>query len=99
MHAKALFTIIAAQTRSIMVAAQITDDKMFKLWPEVAVTATFLNNLVPVTIGYVTQTRWEHVGHQLTSWAKKLFTFGKAGIVKEGKKEKVLDRGLTMIFV
>jgi hypothetical protein len=30
---------------------------------------------------------------------KKLCTFGKAGIVKEGKKGKVLDRGLTMMFV
>jgi hypothetical protein len=50
-HAETSFTIIAAQARSmmVMVAAQIPDDKRFKLWPEVAVPATFLNNLVPVT--------------------------------------------------
>ncbi len=62
-------------------------------------TATFLNNLVPVTIKDVTQTRWEHAGYELPSWAKNLCTFGEAGIVKEGKEGKVLDRGLTMIFV
>ncbi len=41
-HAKTLFTVIAAQarSRSMMVAVQIPDDKRFKLWPEVAVTAT-----------------------------------------------------------
>jgi hypothetical protein len=83
----------------MMVAAQILDDKRFKLWPEVAVTATFLNNLVPVTIKDVIQMQWEHAGYQRLSWAKKLCTFGKAGIVKEGKKGKVLDRGLTMMFV
>jgi hypothetical protein len=45
LHAKTLFTVIAAQARSMMVAAQIPDDRRFKLWPsEVAVLSTFLNN-------------------------------------------------------
>jgi len=75
------------------------DDKRIKFWPEEAVTATFFNNLVPVTIGEVPQTHWEHSRYQLPSWAKNLCTFNEAGIVKEGKKGKVLDRGLTMIFM
>jgi hypothetical protein len=56
LHTKTLFTVIAAHARSMMVAAQILDDKRFKLWPEVAVKATFLTNLVPMTIRDVTQT-------------------------------------------
>ncbi len=99
MQAKTLFTIIVAQARSMMVAAQILDDKRFKLLPEGAVSTTFLNNLVPVTIGDVTQARWKHAGYQLPSWAKKLCTFSEARIVKEGKKGKILHRGLTMMFV
>jgi hypothetical protein len=94
LHAKTSFTVIAAQARSMMVAVLILDDKRFKLWPEAVVTAPFFNNLVPVTIRDVTQTYWGHARYQLPSWAKNLHTFGEAGIVKEGKKGKVLDRGL-----
>jgi hypothetical protein len=98
-HAETSFTVIVAQARLMMVAVQIPDDKRFKLWSEVVVTATFLNNLLPVTIGDVTQTGWEHARYQLPILAKNLCTFGEAGIIKEGKKGKVLDRGLTMMFV
>jgi hypothetical protein len=66
-HAKTSFTVIAAQARLMMVAEQIPDGKRFKLWPEVAVTATFLNNLVPVTIGDVTQLCWKPAKYQLLS--------------------------------
>jgi hypothetical protein len=69
------------------------------LWPEVVVTATNLNNLMPVTIGDVTKTCWEHAGYQIFSWTKNFCTFGEAGIVKDGKKGKVLDRGVLMMFV
>jgi hypothetical protein len=98
-HDETSFTVIAALARSMILAAQILGDKRFKLWPEAAVTATFFNNLVPVTIGEVPQTHWEHSRYQLPSWAKNLCIFGEAGIVKEGKTGKVLDRGLTMMFV
>ncbi len=62
-HAETSFTVIAAQARSIMVAAQIPGDKRLKLRQEAVVTATFLNNLVPVTIRDVTQTHWELAGY------------------------------------
>jgi hypothetical protein len=81
-HAETSFTVIAAQAKSMMVAAQVLNDKRFKLWPDAAVTASFLNNLVPVTIGDVTLTRWEHAKYQLPSWAKNLCIFGEAGIIK-----------------
>jgi hypothetical protein len=40
------FMVIAAQARSMLISAQIPDGERFKLWPEVTVTAIFLNNLV-----------------------------------------------------
>jgi hypothetical protein len=83
----------------MLIAAQIPDGEHFKLWQEAAVTATFLNNLVPVTINEETKTRWEHACHKLPLWVKSFWTLGKAGTVKEGKKGKVLDRGITMMFV
>ncbi len=43
--AKTAFTVIAAQARSMLIAAHFFDLKRFNLWPEVVMTATFLNNL------------------------------------------------------
>jgi hypothetical protein len=83
----------------MLISAQIPDGGRFKLWPEVTVTATFLNNLVPVTVNGETKTKWEHAGHKITLWVKCLRTFGNAGTVKEGKKGKVLGRGITMMFI
>jgi hypothetical protein len=93
------FTVIAAQARSMLIAAQVPDLQRSKLWPEVVMTATFLNNLVPVIMNGERKTRWEHAGHKLPSWVKNLQTFGEAGTVKEKKKGKVLDRGVTMMFI
>jgi hypothetical protein len=61
-------------------------------------TATFLNNLVPVILNGESKARYD-AGHKLSVWVKKLQTFGEAGTVKEGKKGKVLDRGVTIMFI
>jgi hypothetical protein len=98
-HVETSFTIIAAQARCMLIAGQILDDERFKLWPEAIKTATHLNNLMPVTLGGVTQTCWEHAGYKVPKWTKTLQTFGEAGIMKDGGNGKVLNRGLTMIFV
>jgi hypothetical protein len=97
--AETAFTVIVAQARSMLIAAQVPDLQRFKLWPEVVMTATFLNNLVPVIMNEGRKTRWEHTGHKLPAWVKSLQTFGEAGTVKEKKKGRVLDRGVTMMFV
>jgi hypothetical protein len=54
---------------------------------------------MPVTIRDVTKTHWEHAGYKVLEWTKNLCTFVKAGIVKDCKKGKVLDRGIIMMFV
>ncbi len=96
---KTMFTVITAQARSMLIAAQVPDLQRFKLLTEVVMTATFLNNLVPVILNGESKARWEHAGHKLPVWVKNLQTFGEAGTVKEEKKGKVLDRGVTMMFV
>ncbi len=99
LKAEMAFTVIAAQARSMLIAALVPDLQRFKLWPEVVMTATFLNILVPVIMNGERKTRWEHAGHKLPAWVKNLQTFGEAGTVGEKKKGKVLDRGVTMMFV
>ncbi len=97
-HVDTLFTTIVAQARCMLIAGQILDDERFKLWPEAVKTAAHLNDLMPVTIEGVSQTCWEH-GYKVPKWTKTLQTFGEAGMVKDGKKGRVLNRGLTMMFV
>jgi hypothetical protein len=99
MKAETAFTVIAAQARSMLIAAQVPDLQRFKLLPEVVMTATFLNNIVPVIMNGERKTRWEHTGHKLPAWVKNFQTFGEAGTVKEKKKGKELDRGVTTMFV
>jgi hypothetical protein len=99
LHAETSFTVIAAQARCMLIAGQIPNTERFKLWPEAVVTATNLNNLMPVTIGDVTKNHWEHAGYKVPALTKNLCTFGNAEIVKDCKKGKVLDRGIIMMFV
>jgi hypothetical protein len=82
LKAETAFMVIAAQARSMLISAQIPDGERFKLWPDVTVTATFLNNLVPVKVHGETKTWWEHAGHKIPLWVKFLRTFGKASTVK-----------------
>ncbi len=98
LHAETSFTVIAAQARSMLIAGQIPNTERFKLWPEAVVTATNLNNLMPMTSEDVTKTRWEYAGYKVPAWTKNLCTFSEAGTMKDGKKGKVLDRGIIMMF-
>jgi hypothetical protein len=98
-QAKTAFTVLAGQARSMMNAAKLPDLERFKLFPEAAITATYLNNLVPVTLNGDTNSQWEHAGYEIPSWAKILRTFGEDGTIKDGKRGKVLDRGTTAMFV
>ncbi len=71
-HTETSFTIIAAQARCMLIAAQVPNIEQFKLWPEAAKTATHLNNLMPVTIDGVTKTRWEWADYGVPKWTKNL---------------------------
>ncbi len=46
--AELVFTVIAAKARVVMNAAQILEDKHFKLWGETVKTVTALSNLILV---------------------------------------------------
>jgi hypothetical protein len=46
---------------------------------------------------HVTQTHWEHSGYKVPKWTKTLRMLGGAGIVKDGKNGKVLNRGLNIM--
>ncbi len=70
LHVETSFTIILAQDRCMMIAGQIQDTEQFKLWPEAVKTAVHINNLMPVTIGGVPQTHWEHTGYEVPKWTK-----------------------------
>ncbi len=98
-YAELAFTLIASKTRAVMNAAQIPKSKRFKLWNEAATTVTALDNLIPVTWNGITKTRYEHSGFEIPKFVKHLRTFGEARIVKNGKGEKVGNRGITMVFV
>ncbi len=76
----------------MLTAAQVPDLQRFKLWPEVVMTATSLNNLVPVIMNEEKKTRWEHAGHKLPAWVKNLQTLGEAGTEKE-KKRQIIRQG------
>jgi hypothetical protein len=48
-HAELAFTVLAAKARAMLSAAQAPKDEHHKLWGETVVTATALDNLIPVT--------------------------------------------------
>jgi hypothetical protein len=93
------FTAIASKTRALMNAAQIPKSEQFKLWSEAATTVTALDNLILVTWNGITKTQYKHAGFEIPKFVKYLRTFGKAGVVKNGKDGKVGERGITMLFV
>jgi hypothetical protein len=93
------FTVVAAKAQAMLSAAQVPREEWYKMWGEVAMTATALDNLVAVTVNGETKTIFEHAGIAIPSFVKHLRTFGEAGTMKKGKDGKVGDRGITMMFV
>jgi hypothetical protein len=92
-------TVILEKARAMLSAAQVLREEHYKLWGEVAKTATALDNLIAVTINGETKTRYAHAGLQIPLFVKHPRTFGEAGIVKNMKDGKVGDRGIAMMFV
>jgi hypothetical protein len=98
-YAELAFTVLVAKARAMLSAAQVPKDECHKLWGETVMTATVLDNLIPVTWKGETKTRYEHAGYIIPKYVKHLRTFGEAGIVKNMKDGKVGDRGITMMCV
>jgi hypothetical protein len=48
-------------------------------------TATALDNLIPVTWNRKTLTRYEHAGHEIPKFVKHLRTFGEAFLLRTRK--------------
>ncbi len=66
------FTVLVAKTRAMLSAAQALKEQHYKLWGETVVTATALDNLIPVMRNGETKTRYEHVGHNIPTLVKHL---------------------------
>ena len=60
--------------------------------------ATQLDGLVAVEIKFKLATRDVHMFGANPTWSKKLYVWGKAVVVAEGKDSKTGDRGATMMF-
>jgi hypothetical protein len=98
-YAESAFAVLVAKARAMFSAVQVPKEECYKLWGETVVTATALDNLIPVMLNAETKTRYKHAGHDIPMFVKHLRTFGEAGIVKNIKDGKVGDRGITMMFV
>ncbi len=48
-YAELAFTVLAAKAKAMLSAAQVPKDEHHKLWGETVMTATALDNLIPVT--------------------------------------------------
>ena len=89
-RAETSFATIAARARAMMSAANVPIVERYKLFQEAANTATKLDWLNVITIKNVTQTRIEHYGQDIPTWAEVLRTWGEAGTVKWGKTGQVI---------
>jgi hypothetical protein len=97
--AELAFPYLGGRARAMMGAAHVPVDLRYRVAVEAVRCATQLDGLVVVTLNDKTCTRDEHVYGKVPKWATKLRTYGKAGVVKEGKDGKTGDRGQDMMFV
>ena len=96
---KTSFTVIAARARATMTDANLPTEHRFAIFERVANWMVKLDWLTIVDINGVSKARIEHYGHEIPSWTKQIRTFGEAGTVKIGKKGKVRNCGVTMMYV
>jgi hypothetical protein len=82
------FTVIGAQARSMLIAVQVPDLQQFKLWPEVVMTTTFLNNLVPVILNGEARSGGSTLDTSFLFGSRISECFEKQALSKRGRKEK-----------
>ncbi len=78
MYAELAFTVLEAKARAMLSAVQIPKEECCKLRGETVVTATALDNLIPVMWNGETKTRYKHTGHDIPMFVKHSRTFGEA---------------------
>ena len=83
----------------MMTGASLPTEHRFAIFERAANWAVKLDWLTVVEINCMSKTQIEHYGHKIPSWTKQMRTFGEAGTVKIGKKGKVRNRGVTMMYV
>ena len=70
--------------------------------PDAVKQATKLDNIIPVTVDGVTQSRYKHLLGSNPDWPRGLRTFGEARVVKTKAYKmhpKEADRGVTCMFI
>eukprot|EP00957_Ditylum_brightwellii_P118084 9005761-Ditylum_brightwellii.AAC.1 len=95
------FATIGNQGQAMMVAANVPEKAMCKLFREAFTCATMLDWLAIITLENMTKTQVEHWNGSLPWWCRALRTWGKAGVMKTKTKTtpKIKPRGVTSLMV
>ena len=99
--AEKAFDTITSRSRSQMYAAHLNEVNRYKLFWESHQCACLIDGLVITTKNGVTQTRFEHWGDPIPSFAYHLRTWGEAGVVctRDLKTPKLHYKGIECMFV
>ena len=95
------FATLWARARATMIEAKVPLAIRYKVCKECIATVTLLDGLVTTELNGQLKTRFEHWYGKIPRFAKKLRTWGEAGVVKTKilATPKVGDRGVTCMFV
>ena len=93
------FAALSAHAKAMMNGANVPLRERYKLFQEVATTATKLDWLTTINLNGEEKTRMEHYGFGIPKFSKYLRTRGEAGTIKTGKDGKGGDRGATCMFI
>ena len=95
------FDTLTGRGVSMMNAANLGRKERCKLFKEAFTTAAMLDGLTVITRNGETKTRYEHWNGVLPKFSKHLKKWGEAGVVtlRDLKKSKMQDKGLTCMFV
>ena len=95
------FATLGNRGRAMMIAANVPEKMVYKLFREAFTCATMIDWLSVVEIKGRVATRIEHWGGELPKFTAALRTWGEAGVVKVKTKTspKMVNRGTTCMFV
>ena len=95
------FDTLTGRGVSMMNAANLGMKERCKLFREAFTTAAMLDGLTIITRKGITKTRYEHWNGVIPKFSKHLKKWGEAGVVtlRDLKKSKMQDKGLTCMFV